>query len=259
MPGLSVLIVDDEPLARRRLLRLLGKLEWIGPVHEAGDVDDARRQASELRPDILLLDIQMPGGSGFDVLEQLGPTPPVVVFVTAFDHHALRAFDANALDYLTKPVDAGRFRVALERARAAVESRLRTDRITELQETIAALKRALGERNRSARDFWVKVRDQHLRVAQESIVRFQAEGDYVRIHTGSAQYLFPDSLAALERRLDPQDFMRIHRGHIVRRDAILRIRPAPFAALLVTLRDGTEIRVGRTYTAGVRSQFNTRL
>ncbi|KAB2964758.1 LytTR family DNA-binding domain-containing protein [Zoogloea sp.] len=256
MSGLGVLIADDEPLARRRLVRLLGKLEWVERIDEAADVAEAVHRTDELRPDILLLDIQMPGGSGFDVLERLRQPPPVVIFVTAFDHHALRAFEANALDYLTKPVDAGRFRSALERARSAVESRLTADRITELQETIAALKRALGERTRNARDFWVKVRDEHLRIAQESIVRFQAEGDYVRIHTASAQYLYQDSLTALEQRLAPEEFMRIHRGHIVRRDAILRIRPAPFAALLVTLRDGTEIRVGRTYTAWVRSQLS---
>ncbi|NML28242.1 LytR/AlgR family response regulator transcription factor [Zoogloea dura] len=256
MNGLSVLIADDEPLARRRLVRLLGKLDWIGQIHEAADVDETGRKLAGMQPDILLLDIQMPGGSGFDVLERLGRAPPVVIFVTAFDHHALRAFEANALDYLTKPVDTGRFRSAMERARTAVESRLTADRITELQETIAALKRALGERSRNARDFWVKVRDEHVRVAQENIVRFQAEGDYVRIHAAGAQYLYQDSLSALEQRLDPEAFMRIHRGHIVRRDAVLRIRPAPFAALLVTLRDGAEIRVGRTYTAWVRSQFN---
>ncbi|MDD2988441.1 MAG: LytTR family DNA-binding domain-containing protein [Zoogloea sp.] len=255
MPGLTVLIADDEPLARSRLLRLLGRLEWVGQIIEASDVGEARRQIEESWPDILLLDIQMPGGSGFDVMEGLGPKAPAVVFVTAFDHHALRAFDANALDYLTKPVDAGRFGIALERARVAVESRQQIDRVTELQETIAALKRALGQRERAARDFWVKVRDEHLRVAQESILRFQAEGDYVRIHASGAQYLYQDSLAALERRLDPDEFMRIHRGHIVRRDAIVRIRPAPFAALVVTLRDGAEIRVGRTYTAWVRNAF----
>lgn len=256
MTGLSVLIADDEPLARRRLVRLLGKLDWIGQIHEAADVDETGRKLAGMQPDILLLDIQMPGGSGFDVLERLGRAPPVVIFVTAFDHHALRAFEANALDYLTKPVDTGRFRSALERARTAVESRLTADRITELQETIATLKRALGERTRNTRDFWVKVRDEHVRVAQESIVRFQAEGDYVRIHAAGAQYLYQDSLSALEQRLAPEEFMRIHRGHIVRRDAVLRIRPAPFAALVVTLRDGAEIRVGRTYTAWVRSQFN---
>lgn len=256
MSGPSVLIADDEPLARRRLVRLLDKLAWVRHIEEAADVEETLRRADEMRPDILLLDIQMPGGSGFDVLERLRQPPPVVIFVTAFDHHALRAFEANALDYLTKPVEPGRFRSALERARATVESRRTADRITELQETIAALKRALGERTRNARDFWVKVRDEHVRVAQESILRFQAEGDYVRIHVAGAQYLYQDSLSALERRLPAEEFMRIHRSHIVRRDAVLRIRPAPFAALMITLRDGTEIRVGRTYTAAVRSQLN---
>ncbi|WP_026603693.1 LytR/AlgR family response regulator transcription factor [Methylomonas sp. 11b] len=256
MTGFSVLVADDEPLARRRLVRLLSRLDWIGHIEQAGDVADARRKTLELQPDILLLDILMPGGSGFDVLEQLGSELPVVVFVTAFDHHALRAFEANAVDYLTKPVEPGRFKQAMERAKAAVAARNQTDRIAELQETIAALKRALREQPKQNHEFWVKVRGEHIRVTEDRITRIQAERDYVRIHVDGAEYLYHETLTALEQRLCPEDFIRIHRSAIVRRDAIARIKQAPFAAMLAIMKDGTEVRIGRTYAAVVRKQLS---
>ncbi len=238
MTGLNVLVVDDEPLARRRLIRLLGKLDWVERVDEAADVIEACCKTAEVQPDILLLGIQMPGGSGFDVLGQLGPTPPIIVFVTAFDHHALRAFEANAIDYVTKPIEPGRFGLAMERARAATGSRHQTERIAELQETVASLRRSLGGQPKQTNEFWVKVR-----------------GEYVRIHVVGADYLYQESLSSLERRLDPVDFVRIHRSTIVRRDMIVRIKQAPFAALIAVLTDGTESRVGRTYASAIRASL----
>lgn len=255
MTGFTVLVVDDEPLARRRLVRLLGKLNWVGRIEQAADVVEARSKTLELQPDILLLDILMPGGSGFDVLEQLGPEPPIVVFVTAFDHHALRAFEANAVDYLTKPVEPGRFGLAMERAKSAVAARNQTDRIAELQETIAALKHALREQPRQNQEFWVKVRGEHIRITEDRIIRIQAERDYVRIHVDGAEYLYHETLTALEQRLSPEDFIRIHRSTIVRRNAITRIKQAPFAAMVAVMKDGTEVRIGRTYAAVVRNQL----
>ncbi|MDO9437318.1 LytTR family DNA-binding domain-containing protein [Hydrogenophaga sp.] len=256
--GLSVLVVDDEPLARRRLLRLLARLDWVGRVEEASDAVEARHKADALQPDILLLDIQMPGGSGFDVLERTSVEPPVVVFVTAFDHHALRAFDANAVDYVTKPIEPGRFGLAMERARQAVGARQQRDRLSEMQETIAALKQAMGAAPGPSSEIWAKVRNEYLRIAPESILRLQAERDYVRIHVSGADYLHHESLSSLERRLEPAVFLRIHRGTIVRREAVARIRQAPFGGLVAVLIDGTESRVGRTYVAGVRERFGPR-
>lgn len=256
--GLSVLVVDDEPLARRRLLRLLTRLHWVGNVSEAGDVTEAGRLAKALKPDILLLDIQMPGGSGFDVLERLASELPALVFVTAFDQHALRAFDANAVDYVTKPIDPLRFGVAMERARQTVTARQQIDQLIEMHETIIALKRALGESPSPVGDIWAKVRNEHVRIAPQRILRLQAERDYVRIHVDGADYLLNESLSSLERRLDRADFMRIHRGTIVRREAVARIRQAPFAALIAVLSDGSEARVGRTYAASVREHFGPR-
>lgn len=258
MTGLIVLVVDDEPLARRRLVRLLSKLDWVGHIEQATDVAEARLKTLELQPDILLLDILMPGGSGFDVLEQLGPEPPIVVFVTAFDHHALRAFEANAVDYLTKPIEPGRFGLAMERAKSAIGARNQTDRIAELQETILALKRALRESPRKTHEFWIKVRGEYIRITQDNITRIQAERDYVRIHVEGAEYLYHETLTALEQRLSPEDFIRIHRSAIVRRNAVARIKQAPFAAMIAVMKDGAEVRIGRTYAAVVRNQLTKR-
>lgn len=255
MTGLAVLVVDDEPLARRRLIRLLGKLDWVDQVEQAGDATEAYLKVKEFQPDILLLDIQMPGASGFDLLAQLGASMPAVVFVTAFDHHALRAFEANAVDYLTKPIEPGRFGLAMQRARSAVDSLNQADRISELHETIAALKQALREQPKQTGDIWVKVRSEHVRIAYGDIMRFQAERDYVRIHVLGAAYLHHETLTSLEARLSPDDFIRIHRSSIVRRDAILRIKSAPFAGLIAVLTDGSEIRVGRTYAPSLRKKL----
>lgn len=255
MTGAAVLVVDDEPLARRRLVRMLAKLDWIGPILEANDAAEALRSIAANEPDILLLDIQMPGGSGFDVLERLPGRAPVVVFVTAFDHHALRAFEANAVDYVTKPVEPARFAHALERARRALEGRAQTDRLAELAETVAALRRALEDKPRLRREFWVKARGEHQRLALDAVTWFQAERDYVRIHVAGAAHLYQDSLAGIEKSLDGDVFMRIHRGAIVRLGAIARLRPAPFGALIAVLNDGTELRVGRTYGPSVRARL----
>jgi DNA-binding LytR/AlgR family response regulator len=257
MTGMSVLVVDDEPLARRRLTRLLAKMDWIDHVAEAGDVAQACERANQHRPDILLLDIQMPGGTGFEVLERLTDAPLAVVFVTAFGHHALRAFEANAVDYVTKPIEPGRFEVAMLRARDAASSSRRSDRIAELQETVASLKKALNVGDQRSSDFWVRSQGEYLRIAADSILRFQAERDYVRIYVEGADYLYQETLASLENRLDAADFIRIHRSSIVRRGAITRIKPAPFAALIAVLSDGTEVRIGRTYTSAIRARLIT--
>ncbi len=255
LTALTVLIVDDEPLARRRLARMTEKLDWVGRIETAADAIEGRQAATAARPDILLLDIQMPGGSGFDVLEAPMPVPPAVVFVTAFDHHALKAFEANAVDYLTKPVEPARFAVAMERARAAALSRVQQDRIAELQETVATLKRALNERARKPADFWIKVRGEHVRIPANEIVRVQAERDYVRIHLPGREYFYQENLSTVERRLDAEEFMRIHRSTIVRVSAVARIRAMPLSALIAVLSDGSEVRVGRTYAAAVRARF----
>lgn len=254
MASLSVLVIDDEPLARRRVIRVLRQCAELGEIREAGDVA-AARAALETRPaDILLLDIQMPGEDGFALLETLSSPPPAVIIVTAFHDHALKAFDARAVDYVTKPIVPARLRSAVERATLVVQSRSSQDRIDELLETVRTLR--TGSTMRSAEsigtEFWVRTRGDVIRVPAERVIRFEAERDYVRIHTAAGTFLHHESLVSLEQRLDANVFVRIHRSAIVLREAIRSLRTAPFAALIAVLADGTEQRVGRTYLARIR-------
>ncbi|MBU1540580.1 MAG: LytTR family DNA-binding domain-containing protein [Alphaproteobacteria bacterium] len=258
MSGLRVLVVDDEPLARRRASRLVRECVEVGEIDEAADITTARAALLARPADILLLDIQMPGGDGFALLESLCPPLPAVVIVTAFHDHALRAFDAKAIDYVTKPIVPARLRAAVERAALAVESRSNQDRIDELLETVRTLRRSGAVAGGGADTaFWVRTRGDVLRVPAERVIRFEAERDYVRIHTAAGNFLHHESLAGLERRLDAGVFVRIHRSSIVRKDAITRLKTAPFGALVAVLADGTELRVGRTYLSRIRKLART--
>ncbi|MDO8295540.1 MAG: LytTR family DNA-binding domain-containing protein [Caulobacter sp.] len=251
----SVLVVDDEPLARRRAVRLLRQLVDVGSIQEAGDIEQARSILDAASIDVLLLDIQMPGGSGFDLLETLSSPPGAVVFVTAFDDQALRAFEAQATDYITKPIDPGRLQAAFRRAMNVVHARANLDRISELAETVKALRRSGAGRPRGLSEFWVKVRNDYVRLPAAGISHFQADRDYVQIHAASGTYLHHESLASLERRLDDEEFVRVHRSTIVRRDHIVRIKTNPLSSMIAVLADGSEIRVGRTYASTVRSRL----
>ncbi|MCI4592109.1 LytTR family DNA-binding domain-containing protein [Sphingobium sp. BYY-5] len=253
MSEISILIVDDEPLARRRLTRQLARIDNVRIIGEAGNAAEAYDLVMTLGPDVLLLDIQMPGESGFDLLDRLNAAMPVVIFATAFDHHAIRAFDASAVDYVTKPIEPVRLEAAIVRAKTAVAAKARDEKVAELHETVAALRHALRAHENRTIEFWVKSKEDYLRILSDQIIRFQAERDYVRIHSGDESYLHHESLASLEQRLDPMQFIRIHRGAIVRRDCIKRLRQAPFASLIAVLADESEIRVGRTYSSKIRA------
>ena len=251
--GPCVLVVDDEPLARRRAIRVLRQTQEFGDIHEAGDVASARRLLETVTIDVMLLDIQIPGGTGFDVLDAIKGHAPAVVFVTAFDEWALRAFEANAIDYVTKPIDPGRLRAALSRALDAVQARSDRDRIAELTETLHSLRRNGPAKTRPVAEFWLKSRGGYVRVPASGISRFQADGDYVRIYAGSESYMHQESLTSLMGRLGDDEFIRVHRSAIVRKDAIVRIRQGAFSALVAVLNDGVEVRVGRTYAPAVRA------
>jgi two-component system, LytTR family, response regulator len=258
MTGLTVLIVDDEPLARGRILRQLKPLSWIAEIHEAANVCEALKSIAQVLPDILLLDIQMPDGSGFDLLGKLDTHVPALVFITAFDDQALRAFDANAVDYVTKPIVPARLHAAMERARQAAEFRTSLDRISELEETVTALRQRSTPGKANIGELWVKAHGDFVRLLPDDITHVQAERDYVRIFANGRAYLHHENLAAMEKLLPAEKFLRIHRSSIVRMDAVARIKAGGFSSLAVVLTNGAELRVGRTYTAGIRSQLTGR-
>lgn len=261
MKQFDVLVVDDEPLARRRLQRMLRQLPWVGTIGEAASVTQALQWLSQSQAHVLLLDIQMPGGSGFDLLRQLPETEPLpaVVFVTAFDDQARRAFDASAVDYITKPIEPGRFLLAMERARSASELRSSAQRIAELEEVVANLRRAATPPLPGLTELWVKTQGQYVRIAVASILRIQAERDYARIHADGREFLYNASLSELERELPQQEFIRVHRSTLVRVDAVTRVGVGAFSSLTIVLSDGAMVRVGRTYTSSVKAQLLQRL
>ncbi len=232
---MRALLVDDERLARVELRRLLRESPDVEIVGEATHVEDAVEQASLLEPDLLFLDIEMPGGTGFDVLEKLERVP-LVIFTTAYDAHAVRAFEVNALDYLLKPIEGSRLAAALERAAARFR----------------AQQRALGARGQPEpphegfleRAF---VRDGELCLVVDfrEVLHFESEGNYTRLHLPRHQPLLGRSLAYLEQRLDPRAFFRANRKELVNLQQVLHIEPGPGSGLMLRLRDGREVEMSR--------------
>jgi DNA-binding LytR/AlgR family response regulator len=248
-------IIDDEPLARRRVRRALARLADVAIVGEAGNVREALALIRDTAPNLLVLDIQMPNGSGFDLLVELDGHAPAVIFVTAYDEYAIAAFDARAVDYVLKPVEFGRLALAVERARGVVERKEQEQRLAELQSVVGALRGELNARTDRDTCFWVSSRGESHRVSASDIVWIQAERDYVRLHTPARSFLYHESLAALEERLDAESFVRVHRSAIIHRRHLKSFRRGQFASLTAILDDGTEVRVGRTYERLIRGEI----
>ena len=256
---MRILIVDDEPLARRRLTIGLAEIDRTFAVATAADGDEALAMIGTFDPDLLLLDIKMPGLDGFAVADALAalPRPPAVIFVTAFANYALRAFEVSAVDYLLKPVEFDRLRQAIARATQGVLTRDAAERIEELRSVVTAL-RAAGDGSDDSRfetEIWVPHRSDFVRLKAATIDRVEAERDYVRIHVGTRSYLVRDTIGGFEARLDPAQFIRVHRSAIVRADTVQALMRSGYGAFAVQLENGISLRVGRKYTRGVRDRF----
>jgi len=238
---LRALIVDDEPLAVERMQILCADIAGLDLVGIATDGEAALRMVDALRPDVLLLDIAMPGLDGIAVaerLEQRGGGRPAIIFITAFDHFAVAAFDVAAVDYVLKPVSGERLRKAVAR-------------VSELLREAPAVERDAGDRS-FTEEFWVPWRSEVIRIATADIDRIDAERDYMRLHVGSRSFLLHQTIAELERRLDPARFVRLHRSTIVRRDGITRLRHDGLGVWHADLSNGTDVRIGRTYLPAAR-------
>ena len=239
------LIVDDEELARRRVRELLAPESDVEVVGEAADGDSAVELIRQLRPDLVWLDIQMPGCDGFTVLSRIDRAPPAIVFVTAYDRYAIRAFDAMALDYLLKPFDQARFQRALERAREMLASR----EAGLLSRQVAAL---LAEREHDyPRQMVIKETGRIQFVRVEDIRWIEAQGNYVKLHTGDGTPLLRCTMKDMEARLDPRKFARIHRSAIVHLPSIRQMKPLSGGDYEVDLDDTTALTCSRGYTAGL--------
>ncbi|UYG05755.1 LytTR family DNA-binding domain-containing protein [Halomonas sp. LR3S48] len=249
--SLSVLVVDDEPLARRRLRALLAEVAWVDLVGEAGDGATALDEIRRRQPDVVFLDIRMPGLSGLEVIERLHAFEqvPAVVFTTAFDEYAVTAFELEAVDYLLKPFGTQRFRTAIERARMTVESRA----------AVAMLDRArsvLGEQGVPAPLARILVRDRGVVVpiAPHEIVRIEAQDDYAMVHARGRGYLISVRLGELADRLPRPPFLRVHRSHIVNLDHVECMEPQEDGRYLVKLKDGSRVQASRARSQVIRRQ-----
>jgi two-component system response regulator AlgR len=234
---LRTLIVDDEPLAVERLQILCAQIAAIQLIGTAIDGEAALRLVEALSPDLVLLDIAMPGMIGIDVAGALERVPvrPAVIFCTAFDQFAVAAFDVAAVDYLLKPVQPERLARAVGRVLEKSGSETHAPKASEWTE-----------------EFWIPHRAEMIRIAAADIDRIEAERDYMRLHIGLRSYLLHQTISELERKLDPARFIRLHRSTIVRRDFIAKLRHDGIGTWHAVLMDGQEVRIGRTYLPGAK-------
>lgn len=244
---LRAVIIDDEPLARDSIRAMLEPERDVVVAGEASG-DGAAALIARTRPDIMFLDIQMPDVDGFALLQQIGPDAvPAVVFVTAYDRYALRAFEAHAIDYLLKPFDDARFHDALDRARERARSRRSGEVDSRLAELLADRRRVEPSR------FLVRAREKSIVIDAEDIDWIEAADYYVSLHVGKSSHLLRQTMNEIEAQLDPARFFRVHRSAIVNIDRVREIHPMFRGDSVVILADGTRVRLSRSR----RDQFES--
>ena len=247
---LRTLIVDDELLSRKKIRAFLQEHPEFQLVGECADGEQALAGIKAHKPDLIFLDVQMPGRNGFEVLEDLDEEcVPAIIFVTAFDKYAVRAFEVRALDYLLKPFNKARFAEALNRFHE------RGARLSgaERKEELKALLREIQRESRESERIAVKCGSRTIFLRKGSIEWVEAQGDYAKLHSGKECHLLRETMTALSDRLDPDRFVRIHRSRIVNLDYIREIRPLWGGDYTVLMRDGTELTMSRTYRANLQS------
>ena len=253
--ALRVVVVDDEPLSVRRMQRALEGLPDVEVVGTAGDGIEAAGLIARLKPDLVFLDIRMPGLSGLDLAKSFaGDGSPLIVFVSAFDRFAVRAFEVAAVDYLLKPAPLDRLGEAVARARRRLAESETLRNYGELQQVVSALR---AERDADAGaapdagEIWITHTLGRARLPAAEILRAEAERDYVRIHARDRSYLIRGPLHALACKLDPARFARVHRSALVQLDAVQEVVRSGAGGLVLVLEGGDRVPVGRTYAAGV--------
>jgi two-component system LytT family response regulator len=251
-----ILVADDEPLARERLRMLLDSESWAEIVGEVADGANAVAAIRDLQPDLVFLDVQMPGLNGFDVIEAVGPARmPAVIFVTAYDQYALRAFDVRALDYLLKPFDRERFQRALTRAR----QQLQQPPTGELERRLLELVKDLKTSPHRADRFVVKSGGRVFFVRAAEIDWIEAAGNYVKLHVGPDAHLLRETMTAIESQLDPEVFFRIHRCHIVNIERVQELQPWFNGEYVVSLKTGARLTLSRSYREKVQQRLGSAL
>jgi len=248
--ALRALIVDDEPLARERVRTLLADESDVEVVGECADGGEAVAAIERLAPDLVLLDVQMPGVDGFEVLDAIPDARlPAVIFITAYDRYALRAFEVHALDYLLKPFDRERFGIALDRARRELARDEASEPVA--RRLLALLESIRAERRYPAR-LVVREAGRVFFLSVPEIDWIEAVGNYARIHVGKRSHLLRETMKSLERRLDPDRFVRLHRSRIANVERIRQLEANRRGDLVVVLADGTQLPSSRGYTERLR-------
>lgn len=256
---MKVLICDDEPLASQRLSDMLVRIGGVDLVGTASNGIEALEQIALTKPDLLLLDIEMPRFDGFDVVEELAKIhknedtpPPLIIFATAYPRFATLAFDTGALDFLTKPVRQLRLEQALARARTALGDREARHRLADLARQLEAL-RSEHQQPVGLQDLWVQRRGEMVRVDLSKVHWIGAEGEYVRLNLGGEQsYLHRDLMKSMMTQLDPRMFIRVHRSFAVNRKRVASLRRSLHGGSTLLLDTGIELPIGRTYRQAVR-------
>lgn len=241
---IRTLIVDDESLARERIRSMLGTDPRIQIIAECANGQEAIEAIQSHSPDLVFLDVEMPGVDGFGVLEALQPERiPTIIFVTAYDQYAVRAFEVYALDYLLKPFDQERFDKALARATAQISNQ----RNEAVNERILSALEELKTRPVHLERLVIKMNGHVFFIKAEEIDWLEAEGNYVRLHAGKESYLLRDTISALESQLDPKKFIRVHRSAIVNVDRITELQPWFHGEYRIILSEGVQLTLSRTY------------
>jgi two-component system LytT family response regulator len=246
---IRALIVDDERLARQRLRRLISREPEIVVLAECANADEAVDIIRDHPTDLMFLDIQMPGRGGFDLISKIGvDTVQAIVFVTAYDQHAIRAFEVHAQDYLLKPFSESRFRQSVQRVR---------DVLSQPQGSLRDLRRKQRSEDLSARQaqsnsLMIPLGERILFLKMHDVDWIEAEDNYVRVHAGRQSYLLRETMSAFESKLDPARFARIHRSTIVNLDMVTEFHQLINGEYSVVLRDGKQLRLGRSYRARVQ-------
>lgn len=243
MKKIRALIVDDEPLARRRVRKLLSTDPQIEIIGECANGSDAIAQLQTESPHLVFLDVQMPRINGFDVLEAVDKEKmPLVIFVTAYDKYAVRAFEVHAIDYLLKPYSVSRFQEAVQQAK----HRLQTEHNEDITARTFALLEELKNNSRYIERLTIKTNDCVLFIKVADIDWIEAQDKYVRLHVGRESHLLREAISNLEARLDPKQFLRVHRSHIVNIDRIQKLEAWFHNEYKVVLRDGTKLIMSRS-------------
>ena len=244
MKRIRALIVDDEPLARERIRRFLGSEIDIEIIGECADGRETIEAVTTLKPDLIFLDIQIPELDGFEVLREIGVAEmPAVIFITAYDRYALQAFDVHALDYLLKPYNRQRFSKAVERAR----SQLLHGKNNGFDDRLLSLVENLTTEPKHLERLVIKSAGRVFFLRADEIDWIEAEGNYLRLHTGRESHLLRETMTRMAAKLDPHKFLRIHRSTLVNIDRIKELQPLFHGDHTVILRDGTELTLSRNY------------